>query len=152
MWATRGELPSDKITIIFVTVAGTASVTLAGLIASCRISGKRLSEQKILFQGAGEVDLPFPKCNPFCFCCNILTECWTLNFVQAALGVANLLVMAMMEEGASEAQALHNIWMVDSKGLIVKVRMSTIWTLKDGCALITAVKFLVCVCYDHGIA
>ena len=47
--------------------------------------------------------------------------------VQAAIGIANLLVMAMLEEGKSVEEAVSCIWMVDTKGLIVKVRVQTLW-------------------------
>ena len=42
--------------------------------------------------------------------------------IQAAIGIANLLVMAMEEEGTPREEAVKKIWMVDSRGLIVKVR------------------------------
>ena len=45
------------------------------------------------------------------------------SIFQAAIGIANLIVMAMEEEGATAEEALSKIWMVDSRGLIVKVRM-----------------------------
>lgn len=37
------------------------------------------------------------------------------------MGIAHLLVMALEKEGIPKAEATRKIWMVDSKGLIVKV-------------------------------
>lgn len=37
------------------------------------------------------------------------------------MGIAHLLVMALEKEGVPKAEATRKIWMVDSKGLIVKV-------------------------------
>ncbi len=41
--------------------------------------------------------------------------------IQAALGIANLIVMALMETGMTQAEAREKIWMYDKHGLLVKV-------------------------------
>ena len=84
----------DKICCFNDDIQGTASVTVAGIFSALRVTGKRMSEQTFLSFGAGE----------------------------AATGIADLLVAAMIDDGLDEKTARGRCWMVDSKGLVVAGR------------------------------
>jgi len=75
-------------------IQGTGAVAVAGIIAAMRITGGKLSEQRILFLGAGE----------------------------AGIGIADVFVAALKEEGMSTEEARKHCWFVDSKGLLMAGR------------------------------
>lgn len=109
----------DKYCTFNDDIQGTAAVAVAGLVASNKITGKRLSDNKFLFFGAGEVIylicLVFI-CMRMCFC-----NC-TIVIVQAAIGIADMCVTAMVAEGTTVEQARDRIWMIDIDGLLTKER------------------------------
>ena len=75
-------------------IQGTASVAVAGVFSALRVTRKKMTEQTFLCLGAGE----------------------------AATGISDLLVSAMVEDGMAVAEARRRCWMVDSKGLVVASR------------------------------
>ncbi|ESQ27022.1 hypothetical protein EUTSA_v10018247mg [Eutrema salsugineum] len=84
-------------------IQGTASVVLAGLIAALRFVGGSLSSHRFLFLGAGE----------------------------AGTGIAELIALEISKKSQIPLEeARKNIWLVDSKGLIVSSRKESIQHFK----------------------
>src|SRR5271166_3905796 len=71
-------------------IQGTAAVTLGAILGAVSVTGKRLPEQQVVFLGAGS----------------------------AAIGVADYLRAAMVQEGLSEQEARSRLWLVDKDGLL----------------------------------
>src|SRR5246127_481508 len=84
----------NKISCYNDDIQGTAGVTLAGLINALKITGGRLKDQRILFLGAGS----------------------------AAIGLADLIVSALGQEGVSPDAARQQIRLFDRQGLVVAGR------------------------------
>jgi malate dehydrogenase (oxaloacetate-decarboxylating)(NADP+) len=80
----------DKVCCYNDDVQGTASIVLAGLINAVRVKKTKLANERILFLGAGS----------------------------AGIGIADLIVSAMMREGLSEKDARARVSLFDVHGLI----------------------------------
>ena len=80
----------DKVKCFNDDIQGTGAVALAGVIAAMRITGGKLSEQRLLFLGAGE----------------------------AGIGTADSFVAALEEEGIPKEEARKQCWFVDTQGLL----------------------------------
>jgi malate dehydrogenase (oxaloacetate-decarboxylating) len=73
-------------------IQGTASVTVGTLLAACRTKRSALSEQRVVFVGAGS----------------------------AGCGIAEQIISQMVSEGIGEQQARSQIFMVDRFGLLTE--------------------------------
>uniref|UniRef100_A0A2P2MKM3 Malic enzyme n=1 Tax=Rhizophora mucronata TaxID=61149 RepID=A0A2P2MKM3_RHIMU len=84
-------------------IQGTASVVLAGIVAALKLVGGTLADHRFLFLGAGE----------------------------AGTGIAELIALEMSKQTNMPVEETRkNIWLVDSKGLIVSSRMESLQQFK----------------------
>ena len=84
----------DKVLCYNDEIQGTAYVTLAGLTTALQIADKPLTEQRVLFLGAGS----------------------------AGIGIANMIAAAMQMKGLSKDEARRRISMFDIDGLLESSR------------------------------
>jgi len=80
----------DKLLTYNDDIQGTAGVALGAILGAVGVTGKRLRDQQIVFLGAGS----------------------------AAVGVADYLRTALVQDGLSEAEARGRFWLVDRDGLL----------------------------------
>jgi malate dehydrogenase (oxaloacetate-decarboxylating) len=82
----------DRLCTFNDDIQGTAAVAVASLLAAINVTGVKLTDQRIAILGAGS----------------------------AGCGIASLLLQAMIDAGASEAQARQCFFLVDRNGLLVE--------------------------------
>ena len=85
----------DRVCTFNDDIQGTAAVVLSGIWSAMSMKGEDLSAQKFLFYGAGS----------------------------AGVGIANLIVSALVKCGVEESEARRRCVLLDSKGLLVKSRV-----------------------------
>ncbi|WP_438971860.1 NAD-dependent malic enzyme, partial [Methylophaga sp.] len=86
------ECYQDKICCFNDDIQGTASVAAGSLMAACKAKNEKLSQQTIVFAGAGS----------------------------AGCGIAEQLIAHMCVEGLSEIEARKRIYMIDRQGLLTR--------------------------------
>lgn len=80
----------DQICCFNDDIQGTAAICVGSLLAACKAKNEKVSEQTIVFAGAGS----------------------------AGCGIAEQIIGAMMDEGLSDAEARKRIFLTNSKGLL----------------------------------
>lgn len=71
-------------------IQGTAAICVGSLLAACKAKGEKVSDQTIVFAGAGS----------------------------AGCGIAEQIIQAMVDEGLSDAQARRRIFLIKRQGLV----------------------------------
>ena len=84
------EKYKDRLCTFNDDIQGTGAVTIAALMSAVKVLGETVRQQRIVMFGAGS----------------------------AATGIAEQIVAAMMSEGATKAEAMANLWLIDIGGLI----------------------------------
>ena len=84
----------DKINCFNDDIQGTGAVALSGIMGALRITKEKLSDQRLLFLGAGE----------------------------AGIGTADAFVAALVEEGIPVEEARKSCWFFDTQGLLTSNR------------------------------
>lgn len=82
----------DKMCCFNDDIQGTATVTLGTLLAACRSKQQKLSQQTVVFAGAGS----------------------------AGCGIAEQIITWMCKEGLSDLEARRRVFMVDRNGLVTQ--------------------------------
>lgn len=80
----------DRLCTFNDDIQGTGAVTVAGLLAAMKLLDAQLDEQRIVILGAGS----------------------------SAIGISDQIVAAIVHAGYTEREAKHQLWLVDSKGLV----------------------------------
>ncbi len=84
----------DRLLTFNDDIQGTAAVALGALSTATKVAGSRLTDHRIVVLGAGS----------------------------AAIGVADMIRTALVDEGISQQQAADRFWFVDMGGLLVRSR------------------------------
>ena len=80
----------DQVCCFNDDIQGTAAVTVGTLLAACHAQGTKLKDHRVVFVGAGS----------------------------AGCGIAEQIIDHMQEDGISEAQAISQVFLTSSKGLL----------------------------------
>ncbi|MEM5499132.1 NAD-dependent malic enzyme [Paraglaciecola mesophila] len=80
----------DKVCCFNDDIQGTAAVTVGTILAACKTKNEKLSDQRVVFVGAGS----------------------------AGCGIAEQIIKQMTSEGITDAQARSQVFMIDQFGLV----------------------------------
>ena len=82
---------------------GTAAVVLAGIFSALKVTGSRLTDQRVVIHGAGT----------------------------AGLGIADMMRDQMVRDGMSSAEATRRFWALDRRGLLTEDRAESLYDFQQ---------------------